>query len=187
MATRYELRGSAQTKGSTQILSTREVELAMAGDHDAFAALIGSAANRLYALACLILREPTRAEDATQEAIVRAWREIPRLREREHFDAWLRRLVVNACYDEGRRVQRRAEVSIVDLHIRSVADPAEAVAARDQVDRAFRRLPLDQRVVLVFQHYIGLSHGEIADTLDIPVGTVKSRIRYRHGGAARLA
>ncbi len=166
-------------------MSVGEVELAMRGNHDAFAALIGAAANRLFALASLILRDGDRAEDATQEAIVRAWRELPRLRDPERFDAWLRRLVVNACHDEGRRVRRRSEVSLVDIGARSSVDPAGAIATRDQVERAFRRLPLDQRSALVLQHHLGLSHSEIATTLGIPVGTVKSRIRY--GTAAMRA
>jgi RNA polymerase sigma-70 factor (ECF subfamily) len=160
-----------------------EVERAMRGDHDAFANLIGDAANRLYALACLILRESDRAEDATQEAFVRAWRELPRLRDPERFDAWLRRLVVNACYDEARRVRRRAEVSLLSLGDRSVVDSASAMAESDRVERAFRRLPLDQRTVLVLQHHFELSHAEIAETLGIPLGTVKSRVRY---GAATM-
>src|SRR4026207_482367 len=80
---------------------------AMHGDHDAFAALIGLATNRLFALACLILRDSDRAEDATQEAIVAARRERPRLREPQRFDAWLRRLTGNACYDDARRGRAR--------------------------------------------------------------------------------
>jgi RNA polymerase sigma-70 factor (ECF subfamily) len=159
-------------------MSTADVLLAMRGDHDAFAALVGAASDRLYALACIILRDSDRAEDATQEAFVRAWREVPKLRDPERFDAWLRRLVVNACYDEGRRVRRRAEVSLVVLDQRSVLDGSSATAERDRVDRAFRRLPLDQRVVLALQHYYDLSHVEIAETLGIPLGTVKSRVRY---------
>jgi RNA polymerase sigma-70 factor (ECF subfamily) len=159
-------------------MSTADVRLAMRGDHDAFAALVGAASDRLYALACLILRDADRAEDATQEAFVRAWREIPKLRDPERFDAWLRRLVVNACYDEGRRVRRRAEVSLVHLDHRSVLDTSSVMAETDRVDRAFRRLPLDQRVVLALQHYYDLSHVEIAETLGIPLGTVKSRVRY---------
>src|SRR3954471_4884326 len=95
---------------------------AMRGDHDAFAALITAATARLFALACLILRDSDRAEDATQEAFVRAWREIPRLRDPDRFDAWLRRLLVNACYDEARRVTRRAEVSLISIGDRSVGD-----------------------------------------------------------------
>lgn len=159
-------------------VSTAEVERAMRGDHDAFASLIASAANRIYALACLILRDPGRAEDATQEAIVRAWRELPRLRDPARFDAWLRRLVINASYDEGRKVHRRAEVSLVNVGERSSSDSSGSSAERDRVERAFRRLPLEQRTVLAMNHYLQLSHVEIAATLGLPIGTVKSRIRY---------
>lgn len=159
-------------------MSTGEVQLAMHGDHDAFAALVSQATNRLYGLACLILRDSDRADDATQEAFVRAWRELPRLRDADRFDAWLRRLVVNACYDEARRVRRRAEVSLVNIAERSVVDSASALAETDSVERAFRRLPLDQRTVIALQHYLGLTQVEIAETLGIPLGTVKSRLRY---------
>ena len=150
----------------------------MHGDHDAFASLIGAATNRLYALACLILRDTDRAEDSTQEAIVRAWRELPRLRDPARFDAWLRRLVVTACYDEGRKVRRRAEVSLLGAVGHSGADPLSAMVERERLERAYRRLPIDQRTVLALQYHFALSHVEIAATLDVPIGTVKSRIRY---------
>lgn len=159
-------------------MSSSDVVLAMRGDHDAFAALVGVASSRLYALACLILRDSDRAEDATQEAFVKAWRELPRLRDTGRFDAWLRRLVVNACYDEARRVRRRAEVTLFSVGDRSVVDTSTAMAESDRIERGFRRLPLDQRTVLVLQHYEDLSHSEIAETLGVPIGTVKSRIRY---------
>jgi RNA polymerase sigma-70 factor (ECF subfamily) len=165
--------------------SAEVVSRAMLGDHDAFAALIGLAANRLFALACLILRDSDRAEDAAQEAIVQAWRELPRLRDPAKFDAWLRKLTVNACFDEARRIHRRAEVSLIRLGDRTSADPAGAYVEQDRVDRAFRRLPFDQRTVLVLQHHFDLSHTEIAETLGIPLGTVKARIRY--GSAALRA
>lgn len=157
---------------------------AMRGDHDAYAALIGAASSRLYALASLILRDSDRAADATQEAFVRAWRELPRLRDVDHFDAWLRRIVVNACYDEARRTTRRAEVALLNVGQRSVVDisplrdMSSALAQTDRIERAFRQLPLDQRTVLVLQHYFDLSHAEIAETVGIPLGTVKSRVRY---------
>jgi RNA polymerase sigma-70 factor (sigma-E family) len=166
-------------------MSTEDVQLAMQGDHDAFAALVSQATNRLFALACLILRDSDRAADATQDAFVRAWRELPKLRDADRFDAWLRRLVVNACYDEARRVRRRAEVSLVSMADRSVVDSVSAMAESDRVERAFRRLPFDQRTALLLQHYLDLSQTEIAETLGIPLGTVKSRIR--HGLAAMRA
>ena len=159
-------------------MSAGEVRLAMHGDADAFAALVRGATDRLYALACLILRDSDAAEDATQNAFVLAWRQLPSLRDADRFDAWLRRLVVNACYDEARRVRRRAEVSLVSITERSIADSASAMAETDRVERAFRRLPLDQRTVIALQHYLGLTQVEIAETLGIPLGTVKSRLRY---------
>src|SRR5207247_1584825 len=118
----------------------------------------GGASNRRAALACLILGATDRAEDAPQAALVRAWREIPRLRDAERFDAWLRRLVVNACYDEARRVHRRAEVSLAVIGERSVVDTASASAEADLLVRAFRRLPLGQRVVLAPQPFLSLIH-----------------------------
>jgi RNA polymerase sigma-70 factor (ECF subfamily) len=154
------------------------VDRAMHGDHDAFALLVAGSANRLYALAALILGDRDLAEDAAQEAIVRAWRELPRLRDPEKFDAWLRRLTVNACFDETRRVRRRAEVSLARVTHHGTTDPSRQVVEHDRIDRAFRRLPLDQRTVLVLQHHLALSQTEIAESLGIPIGTVKSRIRY---------
>lgn len=159
-------------------MSTEDVRRAMRGDHDAFAALIGAASTRLYALASLILRDPDQAQDAAQDAFIRAWREVPRLRDADRFDAWLRRLVVNSCYDEARRGRRRAEVTLFNVKDRAVADTSSAFVESDRIDQAFRRLPLDQRSVLVLQHYFDLSHTEIAETLAIPLGTVKSRVRY---------
>src|SRR6187549_2789184 len=83
------------------------VEQAMAGDHDAFAELARARIGRLYAIAVLILRDPGRAEDATQEALVAAWRDLSALRDPDRFDAWLRRLLVRACYRESSRGRRR--------------------------------------------------------------------------------
>ena len=150
----------------------------MAGDHDAFAALAAANVDRMYGLARLILRDVDRAEDAAQEALVRMWRELPRLRDPDRFHAWLRRLLVNACHDEGRRIRRRAEVVLLADHGPSTADGSARLVDRDRLDRAFRRLPLEQRVVLVLNHLEGLTQTEIASTLDLPLGTVKSRLRY---------
>ena len=93
-------------------VTTALVERARLGDHDAYARLAADAIDRLHAIAWLILRDLDDAEDAVQEALVRAWRELPRLREADHFDAWLRRLLVNACHDTSRRRRRRTLVSL---------------------------------------------------------------------------
>jgi RNA polymerase sigma factor (sigma-70 family) len=167
--------------GSTES-ELSDVTRAMAGDHDAFAALTNANADRMYSVARAILRDVDRAEDATQDALVRAWRELPRLRDPSRFRPWLLRLLVNACYDEGRRIRSRSEVVLLQLHDPAVSDASDGVIDRDRLARAFRRLPLEQRVVTVLNHVEGLTHEEIAVILGLPVGTVKSRARYALAG-----
>jgi RNA polymerase sigma-70 factor (ECF subfamily) len=154
------------------------VEAAKGGDFEAFEALAQSAGDRLYAIARLILRTTDGAEDAVQEALVHAWQQLPRLREPERFDAWMYRLLVNACADQGRRRRRWSnEVRPVGAEPRT-ADGTAAIADRDQLERGFRRLSPDQRAVVVLHYYSGLSIAEVALTLDIPRETAKSRLRY---------
>ena len=163
------------------------VERAMAGDHDAFAELARARIGRLYAIAVLILRDPGRAEDATQEALVAAWRDLSALRDPDRFDAWLRRLLVRACYREAR--QARSNPTI-DVHVPSieptVLDGSVALADRDEIERGFRRLDPEQRAVIVLHYYLGLPVPEVADVLGIPVGTAKSRL-HRATRALRSA
>jgi RNA polymerase sigma-70 factor (ECF subfamily) len=155
------------------------VELARNGDRDAFAALAASVVDRLYATAVLILRDHSMADDATQETIVRAWRDLPSLREVDRFDAWLRRLLVNACHDEGRRERRRRpEMALLPVHEPSVGDSSESLADRDALERGFRRLSSDHRAAMVLHHYIGLSMPEVADATGVPLGTAKSRVHH---------
>jgi RNA polymerase sigma-70 factor (ECF subfamily) len=155
------------------------VELARRGDRDAFSALAASVVDRLYATAVLILRDHSMADDATQETIVRAWRDLPSLRDPARFDAWLRRLLVNACHDEGRRHrQRRPEMTLLPIHEPAVADSSAALAERDALERGFRRLTPDHRTALVLHHYMGLSLPEVADAIGTPLGTVKSRVHH---------
>lgn len=155
------------------------VEAARSGDEEAFASLARGSADRLYAVAHRILRDVDRAEDAVQQTLVAAWRELPGLREVERFDAWLHRILVHACYAEARRA-RRWSVNVRALPVDGPAarDTTLDVVLRDALDRGFRRLPPEQRAVFVFHHYLGLSLGEIADTLDVALGTVKSRLHY---------
>jgi RNA polymerase sigma-70 factor (ECF subfamily) len=153
------------------------VDRARRGDREAFSVLAAGAVDRLYAIARLALRDTELAEDATQEALVRAWRDLPTLRDVERFDAWLYRLIVRSCADIGRHRQRwRAEVTI--LPEPAEADSAAAVADRDLIERGMRRLTVPQQTILVLTYYVGLSPSETADALEIPVGTAKSRLHY---------
>jgi RNA polymerase sigma-70 factor (ECF subfamily) len=155
------------------------VEQARSGDEEAFASLARAAGDRLLAIAFRILRDLGLAEDAVQQTLVIAWRELPSLRDLERFEAWLHRLLVNACYAEARRGRRwAANVRVLPVDGPTVPDTAVAVALRDQLERAFRRLPPEQRAVFVFHHYLGLTLPEIADQLGVPLGTVKSRLHY---------
>jgi RNA polymerase sigma-70 factor (ECF subfamily) len=154
------------------------VRQAQRGDRDAFDALAVGIVDRLYSVARLILRDADRAEDATQETLVRCWRDLPALRDPARFDAWVHRLLLNAINDEF-RAHRRQQASIRVLRLEpATADPSGAVALRQQLERGFGRLSPEHRAVLVLRLYLGLSVEETAATIGIPVGTAKSRLHY---------
>jgi RNA polymerase sigma-70 factor (ECF subfamily) len=160
---------------------------ASGGDRDAFSQLVTARITRLDATARLITRDPERAKDAVQETFARAWRDLRGLRDPDRFDAWLRRLLVNACIDEIRRGRRRAfEVELTDIHHPAVADSAIAVADRDALERGFRRLDPEARSIIVLHHYLDLPLPEIAAALRLPEGTVKSRL-HRARSSLRAA
>jgi len=152
-------------------------ERAGRGDQDAFALLVGASIARLEAIARLILRDPELARDAVQEAYIRAWRNLPGLRDPDKLDAWLHRLTVNACLDTARRRKRRPiEVELSPLSPPTVGDATGSIADRDELERGFRRLGEDQRAVLVLHYYVGLTVPALAETLGIPLGTAQSRL-----------
>jgi RNA polymerase sigma-70 factor (ECF subfamily) len=154
------------------------VEAASRGDHEAFEVLATAAGDRLYAVARLVLRDTSLAEDAVQEALVRAWQQLPSLRDPDRFDAWLYRLVVNACADQGRQLRRFSQqVRQIPLDA-SINDDTGAVADREQLERGFSRLRPEQRAVVVLHYYSGFSAAEIARILGIPEGTARSRLHY---------
>jgi RNA polymerase sigma-70 factor, ECF subfamily len=153
------------------------VEAAGRGDHDAFAVLVRAAIARLDAVARLILRDPELARDAVQEAMVRAWRDLPALRDPDRFDAWLHRLTVRSSLDLIRRRRRRViEVELQPFDGPAVHDTAVLVAQQDMLDRALRSLDLENRSLVVMHYYLGLSVPEAASILGIPLGTAKSRL-----------
>jgi RNA polymerase sigma-70 factor (ECF subfamily) len=150
---------------------------AQAGDHAAFEALAQSVVRRLYGTAMLILREPDSANDAVQETLIEAWRNLPQLRDPDAFEGWLNKILVRSCYRviKGRQ-RRRIEVEITELDASGGGSFESRVGAMDQIERAMRRLTPDQRMVLVLHHRLGLQLKETSVALGIPVGTVKSRL-----------
>jgi len=153
------------------------VDRASRGDHDAFGELVGASVAQLGAVAGLILRDPDLARDAVQDALIRAWRDLPGLRDPDRLHAWLHRLTVNACIDVLRRRRRRPmEVELSPISSPSVVDETARVVDRDQLERGFRRLTAEQRAILVLFYYVDMDIPTIAETIGIPVGTAHSRL-----------
>jgi RNA polymerase sigma-70 factor (ECF subfamily) len=164
-------------------MHTDLVARAQRGDKEAYADLASGIADRFLGVARRILRDFDLAEDATQQALLSIWQDLPQLRDPARFDAWSYRLLVRACYAEGRKKRRWAS----NLRLLPTDEPAHhggvgAVVDRDQLDRAFRRLSLDHRTVVVLHHYLDLPIDRVADTLGIPLGTANSRLHYAMRG-----
>jgi RNA polymerase sigma-70 factor (ECF subfamily) len=153
------------------------VERAWLGDRDAFARLAGDSIDRLYRVAYRIARDPEIARDATQQALLEAWRDLSSLRDPDRWQAWTYRLVVRACQRESRRERRQqGDVRLLPMDQGQIDDQATSIADRDELERGFRRLPPDQRAVVVLHHYAGLPLTEVAEILGIPAGTARSRL-----------
>jgi RNA polymerase sigma-70 factor (ECF subfamily) len=155
------------------------IERAQRGDHDAFAELVEPAIARLAATARLILRDRELAHDAVQEALIRAWRDIRVLRDPDRFDAWLYRLIVNACLDLARRRRRRVfEVGLEVTPLPGAPDPSGEVTRRELVDEALGTLDPGHRAVVALHYLVGLPLREVAEVVGIPLGTAQSRLHY---------
>ena len=160
-------------------MTSELVERAQRGDHEAFDALAAAAYHRLYAIARRILRDGYAAEDAVQDALVKAWRDLRGLRDPGAFDAWLHRLLVNACHDQVRRTRRRpVELPGLDIDRPEPTDDLARLDDRDELERAFLDLSVEHRAVLVLTYYVGLTAPEVARILHVPPGTVASRLHY---------
>ena len=148
------------------------------GDHDAFARLAAASIGRLNGIARLILHDYALAEDAVQESLVEAWRNLRGLRDPDRFDPWLNRILVRSCQDARRRESRRGRLELPWLgNDEPVSDDTLAsIAAADQLERGLRLLTIEQRTVLVLAYYLDLSLADAAATLGIPTGTMKSRL-----------
>lgn len=154
------------------------IEQAQHGDRGAFEELAAESIDRLYSTAILILGDRAIAEDAVQEALIRAWRGIPRLRDPDRYGAWLHRVLVNACLDVAKRVR----MPVIYLDPAAPVDDGgsfeSAVDARDEVTRALARIDRRERAVLVLRYFVGLSVPDLADALGVPLGTAKSRLHH---------
>jgi RNA polymerase sigma-70 factor (ECF subfamily) len=145
---------------------------------EAFTVLDDARLLQSYRLATLILRDRDEAEDATQEAIVRAWSSWGTLRDWSRFDAWFDRILVNVCRNHMRRARTIRMVALDDTHDLQTADAHGATIARLALEPAFARLTPEQRIIVVLRFWRDLSVDDIAERLGVPAGTVKSRLHY---------
>ncbi|HEX7171730.1 MAG TPA: sigma-70 family RNA polymerase sigma factor [Candidatus Limnocylindria bacterium] len=159
------------------------VERARRADREAFAVLVHQVSDSLFAVAYRILRDHGLAEDALQNALVLAWSRLPKLRDPDRFEAWVHRILVHACYDESRRARPwRALVTVLPIARADTPDGTSMIDDRDELERAFLRLSVEQRAVFVLHHYVGLPLVEVGELLDIPAGTARSRLHYAISG-----
>jgi RNA polymerase sigma-70 factor (ECF subfamily) len=157
------------------------VERAQQGDQSAFVDLVRSRGDRLFAIAHRILHDIDRAEDALQDALVIAWRDLPSLRDPDRFDPWVHRLLTHVCIAQATRERRRAaNLRVLPVEGPAAPDDLLTVADRDQLDRAFSRLAPEERAILVLHHFVGYAPSEIAELLGRPGGTVRSRLHHAH-------
>ncbi|MEA2674836.1 MAG: hypothetical protein QOI92_2028 [Chloroflexota bacterium] len=152
------------------------VERARAGDRAAFAELAAGSIGRLFNVAQLMLRDRDLADDAVQETLVLAWRDLKGLRNLDGFDAWLHRVLVRCVYREAERERRRSASTVRLAPAGLERDASSGVADRDAIERGFRRLRPEHRAVLVLHHYLGFTDAEAAAAMSVPSGTFKSRL-----------
>jgi RNA polymerase sigma-70 factor (ECF subfamily) len=164
-------------------MDTDLVTRAQDGDEEAFVSLVMAVGDRLHAVAHRILRDTDLAEDATQQALLSIWRDLPTLRDPARFEAWSYRLLVRACYAEARRSRTWApNLRLLPADEPMEADALHTIIDRDQLERGFRRLSIDHRAVVVLHHYLALPLSEVAEALGVPEGTVRSRLHYAMRG-----
>jgi RNA polymerase sigma-70 factor (ECF subfamily) len=164
-------------------METELVARAQRGDQGAYALVAAEIADRFLAVARRILRDLDIAEDATQQALLSIWQDLPLLRDPARFEAWSYRILLRACYAEGRRTRRWApNLRVLPDTESSTDDDLSSVVDRDQLERGFSRLSIDHRAVVVLHHYLDLPLDRVADILGIPVGTAHSRLHHAMRG-----
>ena len=163
-------------------MDTDLVIQAQRGDRGAYALVATEVADRFLAVARRILSDIDLAEDATQQALLAIWRDLPQLRDPARFDAWSYRLLVRACYAEGKRTRHWSpNLRLLPTDV-PAADELHVVVDRDQLERGFRRLSIDHRAVVVLHHYLDMPLEEVAEALGVPPGTVRSRLHHAMRG-----
>jgi RNA polymerase sigma-70 factor (ECF subfamily) len=186
---------SALTRAATATTSADDVLVrrARTGDAAAFGVLVDTRIDRCYRLAWSILSNDADAADATQDALLAAWRQLPRLRDASAFDGWLNRIVANAALMARRHRLRLREVAVAPIQSADMPhepEPAPDLRARtafddvvdnDAIGRGFDRMRPQDRMILVLHHVEERPIAEIARSLGIPVGTVKSRLHAARG------
>jgi RNA polymerase sigma-70 factor, ECF subfamily len=161
---------------------------ARGGDRDAFSELVARSIGRLTAVARMILRDEYGAQDAVQDAFIEAWRSLPGLRDPEKFDAWMRRLLVRACFGGIRRRKRveAVEIELTPAYELAVGGIDRNFDLHDQLERGLARIPADQRAAVVLVYYLDLPLKDAAEAMGVPLGTAKSRLN-RATNALRAA
>jgi RNA polymerase sigma-70 factor, ECF subfamily len=164
-------------------MDTDLVVRAQHGDQEAFAILALAVSGRLHAVSHRILRDIHLAEDATQQALLSIWRDLPQLRDPALFDAWSYRLLVRACYAENRKTREPSpNLRLLPIDEAVAPEAYSSVIDRDQLERGFRRLSIDHRAVVVLHHYVDMPLEEVAEVLGVPIGTVRSRLFHAMRG-----
>jgi RNA polymerase sigma-70 factor (ECF subfamily) len=161
--------GSEIVRAPLQVAPARE----LAFDRT-FVAALEAELSMAYRLAGYLMSDAAEAQDAVQEASIRAWRAWKDLRERDKFHSWFSQILVNVCRTRLGRQSKRRTVDVDDMELEG-ADPFRASLARDAVGRALSALSNELRMVVVLRYWGDLSLAEIAERLNIPIGTVKSR------------
>ncbi len=157
----------------------RLIRDSIAGDQPAFAELVRRNRSFVLALVYRLCGDAAQAEDIAQDVFVRVWQALPGFRFQAAFRTWLYRIATNLAIEQLLRVMPAADIDHVTLAAEDT--PEQSVLQAEQgraVRNAILRLPLQSRVVLILREYEGLSYKEIASTLDIPIGTVMSRLNY---------
>lgn len=159
------------------------IRRAQSGDQRAFDTLASGLVARFHAIAYRVLQDPDLAQDATQQALISIWRDLPQLHDPSRFEGWSYRLLIRACYKEAGRQRRWRLRTLATTDIEPIImDPTDTVAEQDRLRRGFARLSVEHRAAVVLHHYLGQTQGQVAEALGIPVETVRSRLRHAMRG-----